>query len=542
MGNIVNVGLFILSTLFSFFALTYFKLNVVNIQQILVVLLLIILLSYNKIFSQNKGLTQISQKAMMLVGSLFVQLLVLSSGGFFSPFLVLIHLYTLGASFLVNLSSSLAFLGLTLGLVLVYSQTNAQYHQLLISDIGSVLLYIASFVVIVPLSALVSKYYHLKDSLFNLVSKKFNVIQSQQELLLLGLKELVIITDRDLKVLSANEAFKNMYSITDTDLIHKKLFDLLALKDATGKEITEQDLQVHRVLLDHASRIVNGYYLYPSKSSAATKVIIQIRPVVSQENTVNQLMFILSEDQKQNQLSHQDLNTAFIKQQGIKEQIFNNLSKDGRNFEVVKLFEILNNVDQEIFTAAEIDDHGIKPTNTFPDIAYICKKMVLEKTKLAYDQSVNLSFELPPSEEMEKVRLQLIDEQLTKTALPLSNFSLPVDEKWFRVLVGEVLNLAILLASSSSEKKIKFNIGHSLKGIVIEVFTTAPTFTNRELSDLYTKYYPLLQGKLAATSSSGLEGFLAKEISTRLNIPMQINYSSNPGWLVIQMDLVNTRK
>jgi hypothetical protein len=338
-----------------------------------------------------------------------------------------------------------------------------------------------------------------------------------------------------------------MYNIQDADLIHKNLLELLDLKDATGKSITDKDLQVHRVLLDRASRLVNGYYLYPSSGYSASKITIQIRPVIGQDNAVNQLMFILSEDNRQNHLSHQDLSNAFIKQQGLKEQIFNKLSLDGRNMEVIKLFEILNNVEQDIFIATEIEDHGIRSQNTLPDLAYVCKKIVFDKRKLASDQGVNLYFNLPPTEELEKVRLQLIDENLTKNALPISNFFIPMDEKWFRILISELLNLTILLSSSSVEKQVKLEVSHSGKDIMIAVFTSAPVLTNNDINGLFVKYYPLLQNKLVTKIASGLEGYLTKEIATRLNIPLQVDFSTQhfstqPIGLIFKFALPFSRK
>jgi PAS domain-containing protein len=526
MGTLLNIALFAVSALLSYLILVYFKLKVVNVQQILVVLILVILLTYNKV-SEQKGLSKISRMGMMTLGSLFVQLLVISSGGFFSPFLILIHLYTLGASFLINLTSATTFLIFTITLIVIYSLTNPQYHQLFLGDIGSVLLYLATFVVVVPLSAMVSKQYHLKESLFNLVSKKFNVIQSQQEILYMGLNELVVITDSDLKILSANDAIKNMYNLTDSELIHKTLLELLDLKDATGKKIDQTDLQVQSVLLDRASRIVNGYYLYPPKGSLANKIVIQIRPVISQENSINQLMFILSEDQKQSHVSHQELNEAINRQQGVKEQILNKLIATGRNHDVIALFEVFSNMERDIFLAAEIEDHGIKPNNTLLDLAFYLKKLVKEKMAFAAVQNVDLSFVLPESEAAEKVRLQLLEENVARNSIPVSSFYIPIDEKWFKVMGSELVDLSIILASSSSGRKVKVEISHTKTGINLLFICTIPSLTQEDLRQIFTKYYPTLQNKLTVQIYSGLEGFIAKEISTRLGIPLDVSFSKD---------------
>src|SRR5437762_729826 len=76
-----------------------------NVLMQMTAILLVVLLVL--IFTQTKkkvgGWVRI---LMLFLSSLFVQLLVLSSGGVYSPFLIVLHLYTLGISFLFNIRSS----------------------------------------------------------------------------------------------------------------------------------------------------------------------------------------------------------------------------------------------------------------------------------------------------------------------------------------------------------------------------------------------------------------------------------------------------
>src|SRR5688572_25847061 len=57
-------------------------------------------------------LQQKEHRLMLLIGlfisGLFIQLLLIATGGFFSAFIIILHLYTLGMSFLFNVKSAMA--------------------------------------------------------------------------------------------------------------------------------------------------------------------------------------------------------------------------------------------------------------------------------------------------------------------------------------------------------------------------------------------------------------------------------------------------
>ena len=51
---------------------------------------------------------------------------------------------------------------------------------------------------------------------------------------------------------------------------------------------------------------------------------------------------------------------------------------------------------------------------------------------------------------------------------------------------------------------------------------TDPNLTNEQLPNLFNKYYPSLENISRLSLGSGLEGFIAKSVADRLNIPIDI--------------------
>src|SRR5471032_865197 len=82
-------------------------------EQIIIAFLLLILfvnVSHLITVTANKIRNRLSQFFTLFLSSFMVQLLVISSGGFYSPFLFLFHLFTLGSSLLIGNTTSLSFL------------------------------------------------------------------------------------------------------------------------------------------------------------------------------------------------------------------------------------------------------------------------------------------------------------------------------------------------------------------------------------------------------------------------------------------------
>ncbi len=132
---IIELAIFLLSSL-AIFALVYFKVATVTLQQIITLLLIVLIILSGRVIlvrstlSKNKYVRFI----LMFLSSAVVQLLIISTGGFFSPFLILFHLFTLGISFLLNSLSAIGFLIFSVLLLILGALFDRQMLALVLTD------------------------------------------------------------------------------------------------------------------------------------------------------------------------------------------------------------------------------------------------------------------------------------------------------------------------------------------------------------------------------------------------------------------------
>src|SRR5258708_330049 len=272
----------------------YNKIPTRNLQQIIALLLVFLLAILSRFLFSNSGKINTGWLASSLVflSSLLVQLLVLSSGGFYSPFLILIHLFTLGASFLLNLPTAISFLFFSVILLFLHIKLDPNILKLFNEDFWSAVLYFISFIVIVPLSFLLMRTYHIKDTLSKILSEHLQLGKLREESILSGLSELVIVTDINMRILYVNSAVEKELGLNGPELLHKYFLEVFPLKDSDGNTATVQSLSIDSALLDKAARMVNNFYFY---GKSRTRVTIQIRPIVDLNGKLIQVVFVITE-------------------------------------------------------------------------------------------------------------------------------------------------------------------------------------------------------------------------------------------------------
>ena len=151
--------------------LIYLKVPTGIFQKAIVVVLIILLLFSKRFISTRPSIYHGLFKTFLVgLSALLVQLLVISSGAFYSPFLILLHLYTLGSSFLLRIGSALSFLVLSLIVLLSATVLNQTLLSLFKDDPGSTILYLVSFIVIIPLAQFLMSTYHLKDTISKILT------------------------------------------------------------------------------------------------------------------------------------------------------------------------------------------------------------------------------------------------------------------------------------------------------------------------------------------------------------------------------------
>lgn len=521
-------------------SLIYYKFPLLRIQQIVSLLLVVILLFLTKLsgFKSNVLIREGYKFGIIYVLSLFIQLLVIATGGFFSPLLIVIHIFTLGVSFLLNVKSSVSFLIFSLAVLIFNTQFNASMLQLFKEDPASVILYITSFLIIIPLAQTITRTYHIKDNLSKKLGQYLQISESKSESILRGLNDFVLITDNKLTIISANEAVQKMLKKGEYDLIKKPLLEVVKFQDLNGNPVTFESLQIGNILKDKYARIIEGFSFFIEGQSLPTKVTIQIRPIINHLGNIDQIVFVITSGQSIGfQSTHPDLEQAKLRQRSLFNQIRNTFINHNLVDDIVK-FELFNKSEQDILTVQELADHSLKATNSFEDIAFICKEIISKKTEFARSLGISIQFNIIDDKDLEISYIKLRESNSALLSESDSSYKCLIDKKWISVLIEKLIDTSVLISQSQINKEIIVSLKHqSDNSIGIIITSEVPLIILENKDEILNEYY----GKLSMVGSmalgSGFEGFIAKKIADQLNVPIEIRTEKDSGRIVFSLSV-----
>jgi PAS domain-containing protein len=519
------------------FAILYLKVPQESRQQMIALLLLALLIFVTRFVFSNIG--GVSPKKFyrvftLLLSSLMAQMLVLSSGGFYSPFLILIHLFTVGVSFIFNTTVAMTFLTLSAGLLFAEIKLDPTISAIFAKDIWSAILYFISFLVIVPISFLVARSYHLKDSLSKILTEHIQMGKLREESILSGLNELVFVTDLNLQILYVNSQAERELGVSSNVVLKQNIFSVLALKDSAGNPATAQALSVDQALTDKATRIVNDFYFYGKRRY---KVTVQIKPIVDLSGKVIQVVFVITDAKLSNNTyqSHSNLDQAHHKYNAMFDDIRKTLLLN-QSQELVAKIELLHKIEEDMLIATEIEDHPIKEASRLQDIALLCKQIVVTKRNFARSLKVPIIFYLPDNES-ESSFLSLVESNLTKSLIPISDFVVPGDFKWLQVMIDKILDICLLLSMSEPKPEIKVSLKRDQTSVYIEIKANSNLINEQNQKELFIEQFGDLGNNSGLRFGSGLEGYIIKMIKEQLDLPLETKIHHNPQSLAFNLTL-----
>lgn len=518
MPFLIQSALLFLSSLVAF-GLIYFKVPITSLQQVVLgsIIVLIILLD-RFVFSSSKPLSLTLRYVLLFLISLAAQVLVLSSGGFYSPFLVLFHLLIIALSFLINIKTAVSFLAfsiITLGLATLLDQRLAAVS----GDFGSIVLYLLSFIVIIPLAQVVAKRYHLKDTLSKILTHQLKVQRDVFE----GLSDMVIITDTTLKILSFNEAATRVLRLSPSELVERSLFECLILKDLKDQVVDQTYLSIDEILQDKTTRIVKNLLIYIRNIAIPKRVNIQLRPTVNLEGKIDQLAFIISDAQSSGKSSegHQSLQEALLKHEAALEDLKSKLISKGM-IDLGRKAELFGKAENDILVALELQDHGLKPVIELKDICQILSKIISLESLFAKTLGVETQFKIDDKYTKEAVKLIPAGSNFSPAMVTSPFFTVPLDSKWFDLLIQKLLDIAILLVSGSKSAWIQVFLTYDKEFVYINITVHSDKVLSSDERFLFTEYYGRLGIITNLHLGSGLEGYMAKTVASLLGIGLDV--------------------
>lgn len=521
--------------------LVFYNIPINYLNQIAMLLLVVLLFFLSKYIFVKGKTTEITTKkklSLVFLTSFLVQIIVVSTGGFYSPLLILIHLYTLASGFMLRVTTATTFLVFTLlilgGQLFWNESINLKFKE----DPALAAIYLASFIIVVPLAQFIMRTYKLKEKMSKVLSEYLNIGQQREVSILSGMSELVFITDKNLKIISISESAQLLLGVNNEEVKDKFFLEQVNIVNQNGVKVSTEQFPINEILIDKAVRIVSNMHLI-TQSGHNTAVTIQIKPIKDVQGEVSQLIFIITDARLSldTQGHHEDLKTTLLRYQ----QSLNNLRgavSRVNNADAQVQLEVLSHIEEDMRFALEIEDHPVKEDIYFEDVAFLGKQSLEQKKVFAQKFGVNMQFILDPNEISERSWLELKEQDENNQALGKSDFTVPVDPSWFKLLMQKLLDLGILLASGQQPmSKVDMAVSREEGKVIIVITAYINKNSIKDANNLLLKNYGGFDGNTNLRYGSGVEGFLAQAIALELKIKLSARVFIQPSRLEFTVEV-----
>lgn len=520
-----------------FFLLLVYKRPANNfLWQLILALLLACFFLFKRFFAEtfNASLKAKLKWILVLLLTFLIQTVIFTTGSLFSPFLILVHLFFLATAFFLNRRTALIFLFSTMLIVVGEIKLNPLLYQFFLKDPWAPTLYIASFIAIIPLSNVLTRYYYLKDRLVQVLKREIHLKESREKSIFMGLKDRIVVINRNFQVVSFNQSFKEMVNRPSSEIILKPLFEILRMKSESGEVVDAGFLNLNKVLVDKTSRIIEGVSLDIEESKQKGKVLIQVRPIFGLKGEVEQVILMISEEQKltREQRLLRDLEIIRLRSKSG-EVVFKRMLQKLGVPELIIQAELLHQLEEDLVAVMELELGYHKMLNIV-NLSHLCTQILAERQNLA--QSLNVKLHFSSSDEIalkEKILFPRGEKVFTPDFVSTFKSQIFVNKHWATTFLNKLLEMAIFLASDRQNSTV--NLRLLSRESYTEIFVT---INGRSLSSEEQKcifeinYCNELKKESNLHLGSGLEGYLLKRISQELYIDFVVRSYQNPPRVV----------
>jgi len=513
---------FLISSLITI-SLIYFQVPKSSLFVLLSILLAGLLVFFGKF--QVNYLQEKEHKIHLLLAlwlsSLFIQTLLIATGGFFSAFIIVLHLFTLAMSLILNIRSSILFLLLSVAVLCSMIFFDPQIVILFKQDPWSFLLHGVSFLVVIPLAQMMVSTYHLKDAITKVLTDHLKTKEMQDESIFRGIGEFVLILNKELKVVFANEAMKKSLVLEDDEVMNKNLLDLLPIKAIDGGEVTTQTLSIDQAIADRSAHIVRGFYFASKQGNKKMPVTIQVRPIYETGGELKQLILVMTTDKTGVLSDAVDLKMTKARRSALSAELENELKLGSKNSLVhySLLMEQIN--DQLLYD--DLQTHGLNESKMLVNLADFMNGFLVKMQKLSGSLEVTVDYN-DSQEALVRLATEVGTSEYSLYSHARKNMLASIDGIWLDEIFQRLLKLFIII-SLNTKKQVIIRSGYNDNEQLAIVFATyCAQDIGFSASELLNQNYGTLQNNLTLIPGSGLEGVLMQKITDHLDYPITLRF------------------
>lgn len=490
-----------------------------NLQQLAAVILVVLLLFSRQFFNNpSRSYKLINLKwIMLLLANLLVYVLLLSSGGFYSPFLVLVHLFTLGIGFLLSLKDAMIFLFLAVAALLLNLQLDPIINDNFQKDPWSVILYIISFIAVLPLIHQLIEEYHLGEKVVDFIEQRLSFEEKKEETIFQELDEVVIVLNKKMEVLSVNHVGRTILQKTNAQIVFKPLLELFVIKDQVGSLVTSDALDFGKVAAEKNVVTKNGFFLSAPGISQPIKVDLHLRPVVGSDLQTDQVVLVIKEAAKTTKQAEKasvvrtTLKSLHDRMKKFELAIRNNA--DITTLDNLKNIVLMERTVQDIAQLHVLLEHPIQENRSFADILRLTHESLRSVEHIRDVMGVSYVFSVDDQKEPSETLVQPSNQPTFAVSPNVhGTYTGVVDAGWFKTALERLLVLAGLLAQSQEHKTVALALQTSRESINAHIVIQIMDFPMHEAQQLFLVHYGKLANEKALLHGSGIEGLLARLI------------------------------
>lgn len=469
---------------------------------------------------------------------LFIYLLIFATGGISSPFIIIMHFAALALAIFWAPGLSSFFMASNIILLAVSSYFDDSAKAYIAQNPFAAILYGLSFIAIIPLSRMLAREYKGKDYWINFLEKQIATSRSQQEKLLRSLDEIVFVLDKNLNLLYQNDKAKE-FSKYNNQQISKDFFKSFTFKDEKGRDLTAYSLPFIQTAKSQTPSLVENIQI-AAASKQFIKADMKILPIASGSESDGLIVILenLGEKEQSKQkpespaslglssflriLNDQSINLLSLKKERLPAEKIKALVD--KNVQLMRLAE-------DFIYSLKLESGEVGALSSLVDIGKVTGKIVEEQLGLIKELGLTLNIKSDLIKNNPVWPRNQISLATEKRVFP--EIYVLGNEDWLKNSLRRILNLIILLTKTGG--KVELEVTKS-QGIVNISLSSQPSHLKKEdASNLFEKFHGEIHGLAQLANTSGLDGYIAKNIIERMGGKVEINQGLNPSTLTLNI-------
>lgn len=517
----------------------------VSLRILAVLLVLFLIFLRQKRVGFHSVMTNPKTQAIFLFFIVFFLLLLVSAtGGFFSPFFILIHLVSLGFAFLFAFRTAILFLisAVTAMLFNVYFLWEA---GIVAQDVPLLVVYLVSLGVIIPFSAMVASRYHLKGETLDYLFKQFFISRTEELVILGNIEEGIITLDRRFSITRLNEIAQTLTGYKEDELSEHNFFSMFTFKDKDGALVGKSNFPMER-LLSTQMTFREGLLSMSKKDGSFFNVDFKISSILGVSGGVEGLLFIFRDLTGMYEFAEKDLIVQadfyrFFDHLGsFRSKIFNlrrtsqSALAQGDWEEIEHGIDTIVRSSHHLFRLYEITS-GVSGLLDIVDAGSIVRNVFDQSNGLAGELSVAMRFMpeervgLSVKKEMEEfVKLQPVSSKhVVQNGSFFQSFPVYANEIVLEQAMHELMEFSILVAATQNKPLLLIDTFMQDNTLLITLTFACKDFPWESKDQIFKPFLGTLQKHSLFAKAEGLESYLAYSLFVHLGAKVDIQKTND---------------